>query len=112
MLLLLTRYKYKDHCWTARTPFSSTERLYNTAVKRLSAQIFFGSLAPINIERKASTNFLFICSATPFCSGVFGIVSSCLTPSASKYSLNSVEVYSPPLSVRRASACVLTLFQP
>ena len=54
-----------------------------------------------NIDLIISTNVLFNLSATPFCSGHFGMVSSCFIPSFFRQLLNSVEVNSPPFSVRR-----------
>ena len=48
-----------------------------------------------------STKVLFIRSATPFCCGDLGIVSSCLIPLSLRYPSNSSEVNSPPLSVRK-----------
>ena len=67
--------------------------------RQLSPQPQPRSFASANIERAVSTMVWFILSATPFCSGFFGSVNSCLMPSFLRYPSNYVEVNSPPLSV-------------
>ena len=52
-----------------------------TAVDNASAQNLCGSFASANIDCTDSTSVRFILLATPFCTGVFGTVSSCLIPS-------------------------------
>ena len=72
-----------------------------TAVASTSAQKDLTSPESANIGRSISINVLFNLSAIPFCSGYLGMVNSCFIPSFLRYSSNSVEVYSPPLSVQR-----------
>ena len=72
-----------------------------TAVDSASAQKQCGRLESASMDRTASTSVLFTLSATPFCSGVLGTVSSCQTPSFFKHFSKSAETHSPPLSVRR-----------
>ena len=49
-----------------------------------------------------ATTVWFHLSTTPFCWGVYGVVSCRLTPSSAQYSMNTADVNSPPRSVRRA----------
>ena len=68
------------------------------AVETASAQNLWGRLTSSNIDRADSTS---VRSATPFCSGVLEIVRLWRIPSPLKYSSNWLDVYSPPLSVRK-----------
>jgi hypothetical protein len=52
--------------------------------------------------RAAPTTIAFRRSTTPFCWGEYGVVSYRWTPSLAQYWANSVELNSPPLSVRSA----------
>ena len=69
-----------------------------TVVFSASTPNFWGKLAWISMD---STRVLFRRSATPFCCGVLGTVNSCLTPSIFRKFWNSLDMNSPPLSVRR-----------
>ena len=63
------------------------------------------------MDHTASTSVLFTLSATPFCSGDLGTVSSCRTPSFFKHFSKSAETHSPPLSGAEFSAFCLLTFQ-
>ena len=72
-----------------------------TAVRTASAQNSLAMSPSLNMALTLSMMVLFIRSAFPFCAGVFGTVVSCRIPHRSRYSRNSVDVYSPPLSLLR-----------
>src|SRR4051812_18316358 len=60
---------------------------------------------PFNSALTMSNRVLQVRSATPFCSGVLGIVYSLLILLSMQYCLNSLEVYSPPLSDLNFRTC-------
>ena len=63
-----------------------------------------------NIARAVPTIVLLFFSATPFCYGLWGSMSSLRIPSLLQKSFNSPEMYSPPLSLCRAFTCFLDSF--
>ena len=72
-----------------------------TAVAKALTQYFFGSFAWMSKYRPISTRVRLKRSATPFCCGVSGTVNSCFILESLQYSLNFLEVFSAPLSVRK-----------
>ena len=66
------------------TAFVGLRFLKYVAVDNASPQNLFGKFDSHNIDLTHSSNVLFILSATPFCSGVFGTVNSCRIPSCLK----------------------------
>src|SRR5437762_1051903 len=70
------------------------------AVVATSAQRPFGMFAEIMIALTHSSNVLLYLSDTPFCSGVYDTVVSCLIPLSVRYCRMSLFTYSPPPSVR------------
>ena len=74
------------------------------------AQNLCGKFTLTSIDLAVLTRVRFIRYATPFCSGFFGNVNSWCTPSAVRCASNSLEVNSPPLSVRIALSFLLVDF--
>ena len=64
------------------------------------AHIFLGSLLSNNRHRAMSKPVLQLCSAVPFCCGVYGALRSCIIEWWTSISLKLPYMYSPPLSVR------------
>src|SRR5215472_15758514 len=71
------------------------------AVLATSAHSSFGIPAECIIDLTHSISVRLYLSATPFCSGLYGIVVSCQIPCLSKYFRISSLMYSPPPSERR-----------
>ena len=86
--------------WILRLVLTMWEHLFwmYTAVIYALNQRNSGNPWSNSMALATPTIVLFFCSATPFCCGVWGTVCSFLIPSAKQYSMNSMEVYSPPLS--------------